>query len=100
MKIAAQMCCFRESRRVRQAMLQYNNIDFLFVTCSSKPWQGNLEPDDTYEIALETAKKMKIPVKVVKDYWETEEIQRNFMLDQMQEYDWVIVAPPDRFFTE
>lgn len=89
------MCCFREAPRVKQAINQYEGqIDKIIVTCSKIPWEGNLKPDNTYELAKQTW------AEVYEGEWKTEEEQRNFMLDKLRDYDWVIVAPPDRFFTQ
>lgn len=102
MKIAAQILVFREKNRIKQAMKQFDGlVDLVIVACSSKPWKGNLEKDNTYQLAIETAKTMETPVIIVEDYWETESDQRNFCMEQAREakIDWVLIAPPDRLFT-
>lgn len=101
-KIAAQILAFREKNRIKQAIKQYDGlVDLVIVACSSKPWMGNLEKDNSYELAIEASSEMETPVWVFEDYWKTEADQRNFCMETALKagIDWVLIAPPDRFFT-
>ncbi len=95
MKLGAQMCAFREAPRIIPAIQQFEGyIDKLIVTCSTKPWEGNLEPDNAAQLARTTF------AEVYEGEWQTEAEQRNFMAEKLEDMDWVLIAPPDRFFTK
>lgn len=95
MKIVAQMCAFREAPRIIPAIKQFEGlIDKVIVTCSTIPWKGDLKPDNTAELARTTF------ADVYEGDWKTEAEQRNFMMEKSEEFDWVLIAPPDRFFTK
>lgn len=89
------MLAFRERNRIIPAIKQYEGIiDKVVLACSTKPWKGNLTPDDTASLAKKTF------AEVYEGDWPTEAEQRNFCMEKLSDCDWVIIAPPDRFFTK
>jgi hypothetical protein len=69
-------------------------VDEIFVACSSKPWYGVALPDDTAEKAVKAG-------AIVKRYdWKCEHEQKNWILDRMQDMDWVLMFAPDMFMTK
>lgn len=94
MKLGAQMLAFRERSRIIPAINQFEGIvDKVVVACSTKPWEGDLEPDDTAKLANTTF------AQVYENFWPTEAEQRNFCMEKLADCDWVLIAPPDRLFT-
>ena len=95
MKLGIQILAFREANRIVPAIEQYYDIaDRIVVAVSLKPWHSNLEPDNTASLAKGTQ------AAVYTGEWETETDQRNFTLERMEDMDFILIAPPDRFYTK
>lgn len=70
-------------------------VDKVLVLVSTRAWNGNSEGDDgTIRIANELADE------VVVGEWKTEAEQRNWGLARLYDYDYVIIADPDEFYTK
>lgn len=95
MKLGIQILAFREKNRIIPCIEQYYDIaDKIVVAVSKKPWHSILKADNTLELAKQTS------ADVYGGSWETEAKQRNFTLEKMEDMDFILVAPPDRFYTE
>ena len=96
MKIGAMMCAFCESRMIVPSIKQFDGIDIedVFVAVSSKPWYGDNVRDDTAERAVRAGAVVKL------FDWKQEHEQKNWILDRMQDFDWVLMFAPDMFMTK
>lgn len=96
MKIGVEMCAFCESRLIVPAIRQFDGIDIedVFVACSNSPWHGDAIRDDTAEKAVAAGAVVKL------FDWKQEHEQKNWILDRMQDFDWVLMFAPDMFMTK
>ncbi len=94
-KLGVQIIAFNEKRLIIPSILQYEGIaDKVVVGVSKKPWFGDIKPDSTYYLAKTTQ------AEVYSGEWKTEKDQRNFLMDKLQDVDYVIVLNPDGFMTK
>lgn len=96
MKIATSTICYRERRFIEPFLKHIPDwVDKKLVLASTKPWQGEEEPDDG------TADKAReLGAEVIEYYWPTEEEQRNAGQEYLSDYDWIIVLDPDEYFAD
>ncbi len=96
MRVATLTCAYNEQRFIGPFLSHIPNwVETRLVLVSNQPWFGEKElADDTTQIAEQHG------AQVVTDDWPTEAEQRNYGLDLLGDYDWVLVLDPDEFFDQ
>ena len=90
--LGVQITAFREERFIQPVINQFKGLAKVAVAVSMKPWFGNLEPDNTFNLAVKTG------ALCTTNYWKSEKDQRNEMMDFL-DTDYVLVCHADTFFT-
>jgi glycosyltransferase involved in cell wall biosynthesis len=95
-KIATVAVAYNEARFIRPHLAHIPTwVDEKLVLVSTKPWNGEAEPDDgTAEIARASG------ATVIEHDWTDETEQRNAGQEYLADYDWIIVLDPDEFLDE
>ena len=93
MKLGVSITAFREDDVV-ESIKQYEGIaDRILVSCPKKSWFNGYDNDDT-------AKRARTTSATVHEYHlGLEHDQRNWLMDQMRDLDYVITAHCDTWFT-
>lgn len=95
MKIGLYMCAFREPHLIQPSIRQWLpfKLHRFIVAASERPWFGDLEKDNTADLARETG------VEVIEKHWKTEADQRNEIMDILEKdgCEYVIHWFPDQF---
>ena len=93
------MCAWKEARMIVPAIRQFDNviddlkIDEIIVACSSKPWNGEGDPDNTAELAAKAGATVRL------HDWKDEKDQKNWIMDKFKDKDWVLMFAPDMYMT-
>jgi len=95
MKIAVSTIAYNEERFIQPCIKQWKPFGFHHqVLISNKPWNGKgAKKDNTEKIAR------NLGVEVITGDWSSEHEQRNEALRRLKDYDWVIIADVDEFYT-
>lgn len=96
MRFGVLMNAFREKNRIESAIKQFDDlpIEEIVVSCSKKPWKGNLKPDNTSNLALKSG------VTIREYYWEHEHEQKNWGMEKLSNMDWILIFAPDMYMTK
>lgn len=96
MRFAICTIAYNESEYIQACINNWKGlVDEHLVLVSTKPWNGKPVKDDgTMEIAKNAG------AKVIVDYWASEAKQRNYGLDILKDYDYVLIVDPDEFYTK
>lgn len=91
-RIASLAIAYNEERLIGKHLKHIPDfVEEKLVLVTDEPWNGEPdEPDNTADIARQYA------TTIIGD-WKNEKDQRNFGLDYLSEYDWVVVLDPDEF---
>lgn len=96
MRLAALAVAYKEERFIPKYIQSLQDrVDEILVLNSVKPWHGERAKDDKTAKIAES-----LGVTVIQYSWDSEEEQRNWGLDFLQDYDWVLVLDPDEYLTE
>lgn len=95
MRFAVCSICYNESEYVQACIRNWQGlVDEHLVLVSTRPWNGSgVRGDDTARLAR------KAGAKVVESFWATEAEQRNYGLELLRDYDYVLIVDPDEFYT-
>lgn len=93
MKVATVAIAYNEARFIRPHLKHIPDwIDENLVLVSTKPWNGEPEPNDgTADIAR------SLGATVIEYDWPTEQDQRNAGQEYLSDYDYIVVLDPDEF---
>jgi len=95
MKIGVMMCAYHEESKIQSAIRQFDGFDFETVVAVSKsPWFGEGKPDKTAQLALEAGATVKL------FDWQDEKDQKNWIMNKLQDRDWIIMSAPDMYMTK
>jgi len=95
MKLAVATVAYREERFMPKfIMAMQDRVDEILVLNSTKPWEGENEPNQDRTAAMARS----LGATVVAYDWKSEEDQRNAGQEFLCDYDWIIVLDPDEYF--
>ncbi len=92
MRLGVQITAFNEERLIVPAIKQFDGLKVV-VGVSQKPFYSETKPDQTEKLAKSTN------AKVITGTWEFERDQRNDLMLELQDCDYVLVGHADTFFT-
>ena len=95
-RIGVMMCAFREEKLVIPAIKQFDGteIEEIVVACSRTPWNGEFDHDDTAKLAVEAGATVRLYD------WKEEHEQKNWILDKLSRFDWILMFAPDMYMTK
>lgn len=94
MRVAALTVAFGERRFIGKCVQQFQGfIDGHLVLVGDKPWQGGETGDDTAAIAEGHGAIVETGT------WPGQAEQFNHGLEQLAEFDWVLIADADEFYS-
>ncbi len=90
-KIAVLTVAFQEEKLIKNCIEQFKPFDLFHVVLSNNiSWNGNLENDDTPELARKYGAGL-----VVEGDWQNQEQQSNYGVNLLNDYEWIIICDAD-----
>lgn len=93
MKLGVMITAFNEPRFIKPVIEQFKGLPVV-VAVSKLPWHGEIEADNTSELAWESS------ANTFDGTWPSEADQRNFCMRELRTCDYVLVCHADTFFTQ
>lgn len=92
------MSALREERLIIPSIRQFDDLiedDIeVIVACSEKSWYGNQKGDNTCKLAVEAGATSRLFP------WKDEKDQKNWIMDKMNDKDWIFMFAPDMYMTK
>lgn len=90
MKIGILTVAYREERFIKDCIRQFRGVGKHLCLISDTPWHGEKEPmDKTPEIAENEG------AEVIISDWVSEAKQRNWGVERLKDYDWILIVDAD-----
>lgn len=96
MKVAVLTIAYNDEKNLAACVRNWAGVvDKHLVLVSAVPWHGTVYPrDKSFEIAKE------LGADAILGGWKSEAEQRNYGLDILMDYDYVLIVDSDEFFTK